>query len=479
MKYTALLFFIWKSTVRYPLFEQSIILQLLRILLSLSTLGILLFLGTLFGPYLNTLFPVGTGYLSVFLYVTFFTTLIDFILKLFCKQTPIIPSLLIRFPDMRKKTIEYLLLKETFSAWNIYLTIFFLPFLIKYIQPQYTTLIFILAILLVYSLQLNISQLASSIKRSNNKLFYFLLYIAFFLLFSFYFYRIGFPRINHNFMYLILPITLLLLFVLTKSNSFENKYYLDRIQSKKKIYINPVFISQQNILVNYLLFNIKMIIRSPIFQKQAVSFIILTIIYLSLFSKFSIQIESIFLFKIVYVVLACTMFPLIFNQYLFSAEASFFDHFMIIPNFKKILMARYLLYISISLIPTIILYFLFKPSDIASVLELTSILLYSLGTITLLCFSSILVAETKVNLVNPQYNISNPPSGQSLIILVIYALSISLIGIIYLLTSIITTVYIMLTLGIVSIILSNYWFSFLYTKFYSTKYEKIKNFREQ
>ncbi|GHT21771.1 hypothetical protein AGMMS4957_11020 [Bacteroidia bacterium] len=231
-------------------------------------------------------------------------------------------------------------------------------------------------------------------------------------------------------------------------------------------------ISSKSCIGNYLSLTIKMFIRSPRLRQQMLSYLLITIAYYYLISKQEINFSQM---GLLYTSIIFILFPLIFNQFLFSAEAAFFDHMMITPNFRTILLARYILYLVFSVISFVILLFLFPFSW-----ELIAILLYCAGCITLLSFSSILFISKKIDLFGSQYKMmTQTSSAQSFTVLLVYALLISLVILISFVFSPQIAVWFMFITGVVSILFSNAWLKYLYRCFYPNKYEKMEIFRIQ
>ena len=167
------------------------------------------------------------------------------------------------------------------------------------------------------------------------------------------------------------------------------------------------------------------------------------------------------------------------NQFLFSAEASFFDHLMILPHFRQILQAKYLFYLFCSLILLIILLFV-EPFNWKYLLELAAIFCYCSGTITLASFCSILVVNTKIDLFGTQSKmLATPPTTQALASLLIYGIFFTFVCLISILFSAKIAVYFMLSTGTLSILYHKSWFNYLYRCFYLNKYKKIEIFRIQ
>jgi hypothetical protein len=365
----------------------------------------------------NILFPNETNPLNIFLFSLLPLLLFDFVLKFFLKKTDFQFVTIRRFPNTNKSLLTYSIIKEFLSFWNYYLLIFFFSYLTINIYPYHGLLITFISFAIVYLSQLLINQLVNWIKRKI-------------------------------FLHSVLVLAHFSLGILSRGS-----------------------------IANYILLNIKMLVRSPRLRQQFLSYLIITIVYIYLINK-QINIYP-FSINLIFTSILFIIFPLIFNQFLFSTEAGFFDHLMIIPNFRSILPAKYVFYLLFSF-PSFFILLCVIPFSWESWIELTATLLYSTGTITLFSFCTILFANTKIDLFGSFYKmLSNPPSVQSFAILLIYAFSIALVILISWLFSTRIATYFMFTTGGISILLSNSWFNFLYRCFYPNKYEKMEIFRIQ
>jgi hypothetical protein len=407
----------WKSFVRYPLFEQIVLFRLLISVYLLFVFFSLYFLGTFLSQFTGLLFPNETDSLRIFSFSAITLLIFDFVLKFFFKKENNLPYLyLLRFPDSKKSVFTYILLKEIFSFWNYYLLIFFFSYLTVNVYPYYSLFITIALFVLLCLAQALISRLANYIKQNCNE----------------------------------------------------------------KAYIS-VFLSNilpENDMLNYLLLNIKMIIRSPRLRQQFFSYSILIIFYFYLFGAKQ-EFMQVLPIRLFFTSILFILFPFIFNQFLFSAEAAFFDHLIVTPNFKQILPAKYILYLFFSSVSFLVLLFI-KPLNWGLFVELSAIFLYSVGHITLLFFCNILFVSTKIDLFGSQYKMmTNPPSLQSLIILLIYVFSMALVLLISWLFSFQIAIYFMFVAGSISILFVKPWFNYLYRCFYPGKYEKMEIFRIQ
>jgi hypothetical protein len=406
----------WKSFIRHPLFEQTIFFRLLIGVYLFSLLGLIYLVGLFFDHFSNLLFPNETNPLKIFLFSILPLLLLDFVLKFFLKKNSAQFASIRRFPNSNHSILIYSILKEFCSFWNYYLLFFFFSYLTINIYQYCGFAITFISFAIVYFSQLLISLFVNYIHLNN-------------VLYS----------------------------------SIPSRFSIKMLSS--------------NTTINYLLLNIKMIIRSPRLRQQFLVYLLITIVYFYLIIKQETNYP--FPLKLFFISFVFISFPITFNQFLFSAEAAFFDHLMTSPNFRKILQAKYILYLFFSFISFLVLVFLI-PFNWESFVNLTAILLYSAGSITLLSFSGILFVNTKIDLFGSQYKmLTNPPSGQSFAILLIYTFLIALVILISVVFSNQVAVYFMFITGGISILLCESWFNYLYKCFYPNKYEKMEIFRIQ
>jgi hypothetical protein len=408
MKPIVILALEWKSFLRSPLFEQTILLRLLIGVYLLLLSGFIYWLGIFFVQTGSDLFLMSIVPLVFF----------DFLLKFIFKKNDNQFASLRRFPNSKKSIRIYFTAKEIFNGWNFYLLIFFFPYLTKIVYNNYGIIITIVSFFILFLLQLSISYLVKFIKQ----------------------------QFNHK---------------------------LEKFQINK----TKALILTHGSIVSYLLLNIKMIIRSPRLRQQLFTCLIISVLYFYIVSMpenslpFSIRL---ILFSLIF-----SFFSLNFNQFLFSAEAAFFDQLMTLPCFRKILLSKYLLYVFFSLISFPVLCLLI-PFDWKQFVQIISILFYSAGAITILSFGCIMFVNTKLDLFGSHTKMmANTLSVQALVVFLIYGIAIALVELIAWIFSPQTAVYFMLIIGIASIVLSNSWFKFLYKCFCINKYEAMEIFRTQ
>jgi hypothetical protein len=399
----SLLILKWKSFIRHPLFEQTILFRLLMGIYFIIFAFVIYILGIFLKQFSE----------NIVLLSVFPLLILDFILKFFFKKPNDQLKAFRRFPDSYKSITIYCLIKESLNFWNCYLLIFFFPYLNSIIYPDHGGWLVTIVLMILYSIQLFISESVSHIRR----------------------------------------------------NQRETAY-------KPVLLFNVL---SEKITANYLLINLYMIIRSPRLKQQFLMYLLLNVVYFYLINKqenTNSFFDNIFFISIIFV-----LFPIIFSQFIFSSEASFFDRLIICPHFKQILLAKYILFFSASFVSFVIL-LLLKRIEWESLIELTAIFLYCAGTITILSFCCILFVNSKIDLFGSHFKMmSNPPSVQSLVVLLIYAFSIILVFLMAWLFSHQVATYYMLITGMSSILTCRLWFNYLYRCFYSNRHEKMELFR--
>jgi hypothetical protein len=443
-------------------------------------LFLLFFLGFFLGRLDNILFPDAADKLSVFASYVLLLLPIDLVLKLICKKQNLQFIPVRRFPDSNKVLRIYYFVGGICSLWNFYWIILFMPYIIAYLYPGAGIFTTIASVVILFATQVFTGQMSDCIRYKTNHLLYSLSGLAM-LFCAVYIYVFEF---HVNICPPALPVILFILsvacYLLLNINCKLSRYGMNN-SSESGIFNNILLNrSWSGSTKSYISLFVKMVIRSPRLRQQFITFLILTIVYFYLYITLSNKEDfDNFPFKLFCTSINFILFPLIFNQYLFSAEASFFDHLMVIPNAKNILKARYITYVFVSAACFIILSVLTSPGP-SSFFQLASIFLYSSGTITLLCFGSILPANTKIDLFGPHYKMmTNPPSGQSLIVLLAYAVSIFPVMIISLVFSEEAAFYFMFISGCISSALTACWLDFLYRLFCANKYNKMEKFRIQ
>ena len=417
MRISALLLLIWKSFVRHPLVEQIIFSRFFIGIYIILLYTVLYIFGTLFHPFLFDLFPNNTNFLDIFIYSALSLIFLDFLLKLLLKKSEKVFANFIRFPRSKKKIFIFSITKESLNIWNFYLIIFFFSFLTNSFCLNYGLWITISAFIFLYLSQVAISLCVNYIKEENSLIFY-------------------------NF-----------------------------------LISNRIFVTEE--IMNYILLNIKMIFRSPLLRRNFITYLVLFLSCSYMFASKEMIMIQFLPTKIIFISIFMGLFPAIFNQFLFSAEASFFDQLMISPNFKKILPAKYFLNTFFSFLSYFLLLFFF-PFSLQLFIEFTAVFLYVIGVVNSLLLCTILFVEAKIDLFGAFYkNLISTQSVQSLAILLIFSFSIFLIYFISLIFSTQITVVFMMISGGISILFHQKWLNYLYRCFYTNRHTKMEIFRIQ
>lgn len=469
----------WKSTFRHPLFKQSLIFTILLSVYWCFCLYFLIKFGLIFEKivpvYLKETIPVNIILLTV---IPLF--LFDFILKLFLKGNGFPFGCYFRFPRSNKKLFTFFLFEELFTFWNVYILIFFSPFILLKVYPLNGFLLTLLLFVNLWAIQILVTQFVSLISLSKTKITYF---VIIFLIIIF-----TLPSIQHLQTVKLGNITawsiaavfvglLNIIFFLAKISLKRIKYSNDGHSVELSTgFLFSLKTPSLGALGDYLFLGIKMIWRSPRLRYQLVIYLLITAIYICILNNKEGLLDS-FSTKLVFTCLIFVLYPLVFNQYIFSAEASFFDKLMLTPNFGTYLKSKYIQSLLFSLI-SFVIYIFSIHVQLFTIFQIICILLYSTGTVTLLSFTSTLFANSNYDLFGAYYKTwTNPPSGQILAVILAYVVPIAVVIALNHLFSERTANYFMLTCGIISISFSNQWLSFLFKCFRSKRYSKMEVFR--
>ena len=419
MKLFDLLSLQWKSLVRSHLLEQIIMFRLLIALLLLTMFVMLYMAGGVVNKYLDQIFyDLYNPFIVLFLLLICLMAL-DFIIKFFLKPQSYQFKPFRRFPNSNNYIRKYLLIKESFNFWNIYLLIFLFPCIYYRVYPAYGKTVMIISCIVIYFCQIWISNRVNNLR--DNK--------------------------NYN---------------------FNTKYFYS------------INIKTNNCLANYILLNLRMMIRSPFMLRQLLIFLLLSMLYMYLlyFKLGSVP----FIYNILLMSMTFLLLPLGFNQYLFSSESSFFDKLMLVPGYKRILQAKYILYLFFSfgvLLVNIILLITQNPSW-QSFLKIIAVFCYSSGTILLATFSGIMFVNNKIELFGSKSKMTAvPPTMQAFGSILIFGFCFFMVWVISIFFSHSAAIYFMLAIGCLSFIGSKSWFNFLCLSFRYNKYDAMEIFRKQ
>lgn len=215
-----------------------------------------------------------------------------------------------------------------------------------------------------------------------------------------------------NFMYPIILFVFCIQFLFILPGQWEDiilffgigiNIYLIKQNSKKLKYsysvINPGNKAKQNkfLTVNHPFFNLIelhfcMIARSPRLKYQAIIIGVLTLTSMYLALTKTILTEK-FEIQIILISMIFSFSALTLNQYLFSAESSFFDRLTLLPTFQSLLKSRYIEYLLFTVFLFLVLSLLqliLRKNDWVTV----ATYVYNIGVIIPLSFGSIFLLIT-------------------------------------------------------------------------------------
>ena len=412
MQIQHILFLQWKSFIRHPLFEQTLMFRIMIGCYVFALFASLFVFGMLFVDWVVLLFPEETDILFIFSLTLLPFLLFDLVLKLlFKKHNNLFYSCLLRYPNSKKSIFISTILNEFFNFWNWYLLIFFYFFLVNYIYTDYGLWITTALFIFLWFAQMVISQLVSKIKAN--------------------------------------------------------------LKESSVVYSTSLNLKPTGSISNYLLLSVRMFMRSPLFKRSLFLWALLGGIVLT-----SERVTSSFVALVLYILILVNYIPMLLTQFLFSAEAAFFDHLMISPNFRQILTAKYILCLFFACVSFCFIV-LVHPLRWELWIHFVAIFVYSLGIIVL-SFCSILFIDKKMEIFG-SYNklMAYGHSLQSFVISILYLLAMAIVILIYYLFSLNAALSFMLISGVLCVVFHQPWFKYLYRCFQAIKYEKMEIFRIQ
>lgn len=481
MKVTSLISLGWKETIRHPFFQQSSIFTILYILFWSFFLAPLIEIGSALELIFKHFFLIVPKPIDLLIVCLIPLFLLDLLLKLLFKENSYPFGSFFRISGGKSAILKYMLIREVLSLWNIYLMIFFIPLIILKIQPIHGLIFAVLVIINIWIFQVMISQIVKILNltktkyiailallfiipyltsQSNSETFNIVVFNKWILIssaiiavvFTFFLTKIGLKKLKH-------------MGTVNSTGSDNTFNFLSKVPSNSS-------------LSNFFLLGLKMTWRSPRLRYQFIVYIIITAIYIIILNSKSEFLET-FITRVSMTSLIVVLYPLVFNQYIYSAEASFFDRLILTPRFELYLKSRYIQTVLFSMV-SFLTFITISDNQHFNQLELISILLFNIGTITLLSFVSTLVANSKYDLFGSfAHSWTNPPSGQIIVVTLAYLGPIALVVLVHHFFQQTAATYFMLGCGIIGLILSNRWLSFIISCFRSKRYDKMELFRAQ
>lgn len=164
MNFIFLLRLSWKSARRNNSFGNDILDFLFKYIYLISILFVLYITGSLLTEYAYEFLSNKANPLEFIYFYSSIAILIDLILKIIFKRTSFRFAFIQQLPNTKRSIKAYWILNELFSAWNIYLILFFFSFITNHIYPKEGIIKTMFLILNLFILQLLAGQLASIIQ---------------------------------------------------------------------------------------------------------------------------------------------------------------------------------------------------------------------------------------------------------------------------------------------------------------------------
>lgn len=479
MNFIFLLRLSWKSARRNNTFGNDILDFLFKYIYLISILFVLYITGSLLTEYGYEFLSNKANPLEFIYFYSSIAILIDLILKIIFKRTSFRFAFIQQLPNTKRSIKAYWILNELFSAWNIYLIIFFFSFITNHIYPKEGIIKTMFLILNLFILQLLAGQLASIIQYRRKVRVCILAIIATcLLLLVIHFYtdwEIKMNVINQ----IALVISSFSVVVLSLNVSYNYiKYCAENAYSTNTRFNTLMGVSLKGNLFKYNILFLRMLFRSPRMRQELIIAVLLSVLYFFVYTKFEDRtMLSVFSMNVIFSSIIFIILSLLLNQYIFSAEASFFDKLSLLPDMRKLLLSRYLIFVISSVFVYLIWFLIY--SDTKSIFQTTAIYVYSLGPILVSSFGSILFANHKIDLfVSNMKLAANSATSQSLFIILTYSFWIGIINILNIYYPVITYKFMFIT-GCLFIILSPYILNYIYFLFNKNRYSKLSKYRKK
>ncbi|MFO7745187.1 MAG: DUF5687 family protein [Psychroflexus sp.] len=262
----------WKQFRRSSFFEKGLAIKILMLLAALYFAGIAILAGVGIFFIFKKSFPDQDPFLIINNYLIYWV-LGDLALRYFMQQLPVMnikPMLLL--PIKRQSVIQFLLLKTSFSFFNILPLLFFIPLTIVLMVQGYNPLMALLWFVSILAISFSINFL-NFILNKNNSAFYVVVAILASLICLQYFgifditpytgvffnsfYSIGFT--------VLLPLALVVFLFKANYRLLRKNFYVDgAVQAKKEKFknYNLEFLNRFGTLATFLKNDVKMITRN-------------------------------------------------------------------------------------------------------------------------------------------------------------------------------------------------------------------------
>ena len=400
----------------------------------------------------------------------------DYLIKCLHKRNSIFSSLIKCIPGSNELYTPYYLVREATSIWNLYLLFFFLCPIFFTMYDLHGITNAMMLFVGVFLLTILVSNMVFSLNMMTNK---FLSVISHLIILSLILFLFHYSLIMS--WEWLLGSSLLLLLVVNYFFVIHNvkrvKYWTGQ-EGKKRFFVfrNKIPIFRRTSFFLYISLHTRMILRSPILRRQAVSTILMTILCMISFTVNGRIMEN-YMTRCVLFSLLLLYFPMTLISF-FATEGAFFDRLISSPSFRTFLKARYLECVLYSSAFFISMLFVFK--DDTGILYLTALFFYCTGFILPLNFPRLFFAYDKIDISKTSKSWTST-SGlvPELYTLVVYIVTMLLVLLTYNLFSALVATHFMLWTGLICGIISPWWLRKIHTLYMKrTKYKNLENYRK-
>ena len=483
----------WKAFRRHPMFERNLGVKIFMYIcfgfLALEFLAFGFFLDALcleVGNYTSPIDCFNSGLLYIMI--------VDFVVKFVMKTSQSMQiSPYLTMPVKRNKLFNFLQIKEFTSMWNWYLMFLVVPFSFKVVPMEYSFLHVFIYLIFIYLLFIMNSFLValtkSWVKTGMWKAAFPAVIIAGILVAAFKF-DFSFGDYTQQFAGSLLRLNPIAWAAFI--GTFVFLWYACRWQMRSMIYremqgekvkdsmsfSNMTFLDRFGEIGEYINLELKLIFRNKRLKNQFFMFIAIVVIFGVQLKTNPIVHQNAFtsLFWIGFMVAG---FGIIFSQYLFMSESSYFDGLMSRKHsFLTLMKAKYYFYCVISFFVYLGLMVYVWAQGMFSYLFVTSAFFYYIGLVYFCFFQNGVYNKTYFDLADSGFMNWKASSSSMLIIsMVAMFIPVLLYMLVKLLTSEEIACYFMLVVGLSFVLGSNVWLKWTYNRVMKRRYIIMEGFR--
>ena len=483
----------WKAFRRHPMFERNLGVKIFMCV----CFGFLALEFFIFGLLLDNLCLEVGNYASpidCFNSGLLYIMIIDFVAKFLMKTSQSMQiSPYLTMPIKRNKLFNFLQIKEFASMWNWYIMFLVVPFAFKVVPREYPFLHVFVYLIFIYILfimnSLLVALAKSWIKTGLWKISVPAAIIAGIAVAAFKF-DFSFGDYTQQFAGSLLNLNPIAWVVFI--GVFVFLWYACRWQMRTMIYremqgekvkdsmsfSNMTFLDRFGEIGEYINLEFKLIFRNKRMKNQFYGFVAIVFVFgVQLVTNEAVSVSP--FLQLFWVGFMLSGFGVVFCQYLFMSESSYFDGLMSRKHsFLALMKAKYYLYCAVSFIVYIGLMIFVRMQGILSYLLVTSAFFYYIGLVYFCFFQNGVYNKTFFDLSDSGF-MNWKSSSASMVVISMFAMFIPVVlyAIIRSLTSEDIACYFMLVVGLTFVLGSNVWLKWTYNRVMKRRYIIMEGFR--